>query len=265
MVNFQPVRSRGQRRGLSLMETLIAIFIITFAVLEMAALFHAALDGARRTKKVAVATTLANKRMEEIVYWASYDNHFANWSSIDGNQSSDSLYPDFLVTSESEPLTQYSPCSLTEQRFPVAEQRTMVSSARKVRVRVTWAPSDARNEVDLYGVVGAPARLLDQVEINETIPLPVGPFGSSVNLTVKALDEEGQPISDLFYDWSLAAGRGNGELTPARDGRSAALTDHVYNPGTETYQAAPGSALLKVRATYMGVTKKQNQAVLFGP
>lgn len=247
------------------METLIAIFIITFAVLEMAALFHAALDGARRTKKVAVATTLANKRMEEIVYWASYDNHFANWSSIDGNQSPDSLYPDFLVRSDSEPLTQYSPCSQTEQRFPVGEQRTMVSSARTVRVRVSWAPADARNKVDLYGVVGAPPRLLDEVDINEAIPIPVAPFGSSVSLTVKALDEEGVPIPDLFFDWSLAAGKGNGELQPSRDGRSAALLDQVYNPSTEAYQAAPGSALLKVRATYMGVTKKQNQAVLFGP
>ena len=248
-----------------MMETLIAIFIITFAVLEMAALFRSALDGAKRANKVAVATNLANKRMEEIVYWASYDNHFANWGPIDGAQSSDSHYPDFVVSSDSEPVTQFSPCTLTEERFPAGQQRTLSKAARNVRVRVTWPPSDSRNKVEVYTLVGAPPVVLDEVDINEPIPNPVGPFGSSLNLTVYGLDEDGNKIPDLFFDWSLAAGTGNAELLPSRDGRSATLRDQAYNPGTETYEAAPGNATLRVRATYMGLSKNRNRRIELAP
>lgn len=247
------------------METLIAIFIITFAVLEMAALFRAALDGSKRAHKVAVANSLANKRMEEIVYWASYDNHFANWGAVDGAENSDSLYPDFVVRSDSEAVTQYSPCTLTEQRFPVADQRIMSHAARKVRVRVTWAPADSRNKLDLYAVVGAPPVVLDEVDLNETIPTPLGPFGASTNLTVYGLDEDDNQVPDLFFDWSLAAGTGNAELKPSRDGRRAVLLDQAYNPGTETYEAAPGNATLRVRATYMGVSKNHSRRIELAP
>lgn len=259
------MKSKGGRRGLSLLETLIAIFIITFAVLEMAALFRSALDGAKRANKVAIATNLANKRMEEIVYWASYDNHFANWGPVDGAQASDSLYPDFVVSSDSEAVTQYSPCSLTEQRFPAGQQRTLSKAARSVRVRVTWAPNESRNKVELYTMVGAPPVVLDEVDVNEAIPNPISPFGSSHNLTVYGLDEDGNKIPDLFFDWSLSAGTGNAELLPARDGRSAILRDQAYNPGTESYEPAPGNATLRVRATYLGLTKNRNRRIVLGP
>lgn len=253
------------RRGLSLVETLIAIFIITFAVLEMAALFRSLLDGAKRANKVTLANVLASKRMEEIIYWAGEDDNFKDWSSIDGAKVSDSQYPDFVIQSDSEAVVQYSPCSLTELRFPVAEQRIMKSSARKVRVRVTWSPTNIRNQVILHSLVGAPLPELDKVVIKGSIPGTIGPSGSSVALTVRGEDAAGKVISDLFFDWTLMAGTGNGELQPSRDGRSVEVVDRVYNEIDATYKAVPGTATLRVMATGGGIFRKQVKIVDFGP
>ena len=255
----------GGRRGLSLIETLIALFIITFAVLEMAALFHSALEGSKRASQVSLASTIASKRMAEVIYWAGDGNNFSNWTSIDGAEGPDTQFPDFLVRSDSEMSTQYSPCSLTELQFPLGQQRLLSSSLRKVRVRVTWAPSGPRDKIELFSLVGAPAPILDQIKINETIPSPVGSFGTSLPLTAEGLDPLGRPIADLFFAWTLSPGTGNAELTEGRDGRSSQLRNQVYNPVTSAYEVAPGSAKLRLGCSLRGVKKSLRKDILLAP
>ena len=255
----------ARRRGLSLVETLIALFIITFAVLEMAALFHSALEGSKRAAKISLASTIASRRMSEILYWADDSGHFANWVSIDGAQGPDSQFPDFLVRSDSEFVTQYSPCSLTELRFPVGQQRVLSSSLRKVRVRVTWGPFGPRDRTDLISMVGAPAPALAQVALNGSIPVPVRPLGKTVPLTARGLDPDGTTIPDLFFSWNLSPGSGNAELVNGRDGQSTQLKNQVYNPVTSSYELAPGSAILRVGCRLKGVNRTFRSIVFLLP
>ena len=255
----------AHRRGLSLVETLIALFIITFAVLEMAALFHSALEGSKRAAKIGLASTIATRRMSEILYWADDPGHFANWSSVDGAEGPDPQYPDFLVRSDSEFVTQYSPCSLTELRFPVGQQRVLSSSLRKVRVRVTWGPFGPRDKIDLISAAGAPPPVLDRVTVNESIPVPVRPLGKKVPLTARGLDPDGRTIPDLFFSWNLAPGSGNAELVNGREGQSTQLRNQIYNPVTSAYELAPGSAMLRVGCRLKGVSRTQRSLILLSP
>lgn len=250
------------RRGLTLVECLVAIFIITFAILIMAALFRSALDAARRANKVALATTIASKRMAQIVYDAQDPLQFANWSALDGSPFQDSQFPDFKVTTASEFETQYSPCSQTELGYPVAQQRRLTSSLRKVRVQVSWS-SSPRDSVSLINLIGAPTLELSSVGLNESIPDPMLAI-SNQSLTVYAHDSTGANIPDLFYDWRLDPETGNGELVVSRDGRSATVTNRIYDQDLG-YITAPGSAQLELRAQLGGLAQFSQTGVNFGP
>lgn len=253
---------RRRPRGLSLMEAVIAIFVITFAILIMASLFRSALDGARRARKVTVANVLANRRMEEIVYWAGDGNNFSNWSSIDGASGPDGQFPDFTVRSDTEAYVLYSPCSQSESRFPPASQRSMVASARKVRVRVTWSPvTNPRNSIDLLAIVGAPTQKLNSVQIGA--PATVAAL-TSANITATALDTNNQPILDLFFKWSISPLDGYGEIQSASDGRTLTLTNRVYNPDLG-YVVAPGNVSLSLSSTSMGLTQRVTQEIYMQP
>jgi len=244
------------------METVIAIFIITFAILIMAALFRSALQGAKRARKVTVANVLANRRMEEIVYWAGEGNNFANWAPINVT-ATDSQFPDFTVSSESVAYTQYSPCSETETRFPIDQQRTMIASARNVRVRVVWAPtSDSRNKVELTAVVGGAPQTLAAVNMTTLASVAAT---SAANVTAGATDSGGQPIPDLFYIWNLSPLDGSAEVKPSRDGRMLKITNSIYDPATGSQIVAPGNVSLSLKSSSMGLTQQAAQEIYMQP
>lgn len=247
------------------METVVAIFVITFAILIMAALFRTALEGAKRARKVTVANVLANKRMEEIIYWAGEGTNFTNWVAIDGVSGPDAQFPDFTVRSDTEAYLIYSPCSESETRFPADQRRTLAASARKIRVRVTWSPTtDARNKVDLISVVGAPAQKLASVQIDGPDPSPLAAL-SNATLTAGARDPGGQNITDLFYHWNLSPLTGYGSITPSRDGRQLILSNRVYNPDTGGWQTVSGNVSLDLKSTSMGLTRETAKEIYLAP
>ncbi len=257
------VQPRGGR-GFSLMETVIAIFVITFAVMIMAALFRSALDGAKRTRKIAIANVLADKRLQAIVHWAGQGNNFSDWSSVDGASGPDSQFPDFNVRSDAEAQVVYSPCSESETRYPASDRRALYVSAKKVRVRVTWSPtSDPRNKVDLLSLVGAPPQPLDKMAMKGTVN-PLSPL-SSLTLNADGRDNANDSISDLFYFWTLSPLTGYGQITPSRDGRKLVLKHRNYDPTTGGYRPAPGEVSLSVKGTSMGVTKQASVVIVLNP
>ena len=260
---FMGVQPRGGR-GLSLMETVIAIFVITFAVMIMAALFRSALDGAKRTRKIAIANVLADKRMQAIVHWAGQGDNFSDWSSVDGASAADAQFPDFNVRSDAEAQVIYSPCSEAELRYPPGDRRALFVSAKKVRVRVTWTPtSDPRNKVDLLSVIGAPPQPLQAVKMTGTIN-PLSPL-SSLTLNANGRDSDNDNIQDLFYLWTLSPLTGYGQIAPSRDGRKLVLKHRNYDPTSGGYRPAPGEVSLSVKGTSMGVTKQANVVIVLSP
>ena len=251
-------------RGLSLMETVIAIFVITFAVLIMAALFRSALEGAKRTRKIATANVLANKRMQAIVYWAGEGDNFSDWTPIDGASAQDAQFPDFAVRSDIEAQVVYSPCSETETRYPLDDRRAILVSTKKVRVRVTWSPtSDPRNKVDLTSIISAPPRTLKAVGMQGAIN-PIAP-DASLTLGAYAQDTSHQRLNDLFYEWRLSPMTGYGQIVPSRDGRRLVLKHRNYDARTGSYGSAPGTVRLSIKGTSMGVSDDVNIMIVLSP
>ena len=206
------------------METIIALFLITVGVLEVAGVFQSAFNSRQRAANTALATAIATKRVAQVRQQATAPAVFSNWSGIDGT-TSDTEFPDFAVTTSSEWFVQYSPCSLSEQRY-TPNERTMSRSLRKVTVSVSWDSSKPSSRVEMSALVGAPKLGFASLGIVESLPSSLI-WGSTTTLTAVARDSGGNAMPDLFYNWEVIPSSGNANVSSNRSGRTATLLHNL--------------------------------------
>lgn len=240
---------------MSIMEVLFAMYFLTLTVLAVLNLYQAALQGSAKTDQRMIATAIADKQLARLRAYATDSGNFADWTSIDGVSQPDDEYPDYTVTTESEPYTQYSPCSALEGDWPVEKQRTMTASVRKVRVTVQWSPSPS-NRVRLTTLIAGPPRELDSVSIEAgSVPDPVERDGTA-EFTATGLDGSGDPIPDLFFEWWVLPGTGNGTLNVTRTGANCTFQHRYEVPETTPiYYPLGSSCEVEVRGRYRGQEK----------
>jgi prepilin-type N-terminal cleavage/methylation domain-containing protein len=75
--------SRGEpEAGFSILEVLIAITVLAIGLSAMAALIAQSLAGTERARYMALATTLASEKLEDLNRWRSVDAHVAAGGSL---------------------------------------------------------------------------------------------------------------------------------------------------------------------------------------
>ena len=102
--------SRSHDRGVTLAETIIACFVLTFAMLVSSALFHTALQHSVRIDRKQRAARIAEQRVEELRSW-SRANHGTNgnlefgigWDAFNGIVE-DPENPGYQVETEIEEI-----------------------------------------------------------------------------------------------------------------------------------------------------------------
>lgn len=248
------------RRGLSVAETVVAMFILVAAMLVLITLFHAGLRQTTRVKAQAIAANLARNRVEQLRGWANAPAgggfNYDDWSPYADVTVTDPAFPEYQVRIRSLGHRLYSPCSLfeSEQTDPVYGN----DLAQRVEVTVSWDDQNLR----LTTLVGAPRRLWGSPALSVT-PNSAGPLspGTSVDFSVQGLRAGNTPIPGLVYQWYVEPQTGNGTILPTRrDGSTARFTHQVLSP-TGAALSAPGTCLVHVRAVYGGEEKD----VVVGP
>ena len=268
------------RRGLTLAESVITIFILVTGFLLMTRLFHAALQYQSLVESRLLAVLIAERQVEIIRNW-SFQRHgpdgtvpFIDWSGCPGVPGPAPVpeYPSFTmnVTTSARPLPV--PCSLFEGVYPPAERKIINESAREVLVNVTYG--SGRSHV-LWTLVSMPT--LD--------PKPPAPFKADVNpsgagslsispngvitATVLARDAKNRPINDLMYLWTLRpepgdSGGGDGTIEAHRDGRRAAISNRIYDASTppNIVSWGPGRCAGVPTAIYRGKVVQGASSVL---
>ncbi len=248
----------AKRRGLSLMETIIALFLITVGVLEVAGVFQSAFNSRQRAANTALATAIATKRIAQIRQQATTPTTFSNWSGIDGT-ANDTEFPDFAVTTSSEWVIQYSPCSLSEKRY-TPNERTMSRSLRKVTVGVSWDASKPSSRVEMSALVGAPKLGFASLGIVESLPTTLS-WGRSTTLTAVARDAGGNEMPDLFYNWEVIPSSGNANISSNRSGRTATLLHNLSSgPPPE-----PRNCVLVLSTVYQRALKQTKFTLKLAP
>ncbi len=220
------------RRGLSLVETVVASFVLIAGFLLMTRLFHAALQYTSQIDSLQMAVLLAEKRMEEIRCW-SWQTHaataFSDWSGVP-NAATDADYPGYTLAVTTSPYTLSSPCSQFEALYP-GEERQMTGSARVVTITVTWGARTHR----LTSLVAAPPPVLARVVVTPTAGQSVARDGT-VSLTARGEDTANRPIPDMMFSWYIDRGGIGSFIDPQRrDGTQMTFQHRVVLDGVVGY------------------------------
>lgn len=259
-------------RALSLAETVIGLFLLTFGILVSIRLFDAGLQHQATVERRALATKLAEKSMAKLRVWArtsvppntvssTYNFDSTSWDA--GISSSDPDYPGFQVAVLSAPLTLYSPCSEFEEPYiATGNARALTRSARSVKISVT-DPTNPRFSVELVSWVSDPTRHLDHVTMTSLSGPPPAFFEPAGNLTSPAPGSfmeykatghysDGSEVPDLMFDWYTVPLGGNGTVFPARDGRTAKFVNGIKMTSTGPPITTAGQVAFVVHGQYRG-------------
>src|ERR1700690_656647 len=75
--------TRGSRKsGFSLVEILVAITILSVGLSALAGLVAQSLGGTERARYMALATTLASEKLEDLNHWRTVDPHVVTGGSL---------------------------------------------------------------------------------------------------------------------------------------------------------------------------------------
>lgn len=268
-------------RGYSLIEAILASFLLVFTFFLVSSLFNTGLQYSTRVESRLLAVQIAERRMAEIR--SAAQGH--TWTSA--SEGPDPENPAFKVKVEPQTLTLFSPSTELEAAFP-GNGREMRGAARQYAVTVTGGRSSSFRLVSVvtegssaeatrtwtvrpsYGV---PAWIDNscRVEITGTIPSSVGP-DDSVRLAARAFDANGDEIKDLFFHWEVEPDFGDSNPSSGdirgnqRDGRTSIFRNRVrLRDGTRFPQN--GSCLVMAYARYDGalVTGKTSPIRLHRP
>lgn len=233
---------RQYRAGLTLTETVIATFILLAGFLIIGALYFSSLRQQSQVDAATLSAIVAEKALEDVRVWAQNPANFDTLETVyDPYNAQDQ---GFAIAIEARAAVRiFSPCTQLETAFDAADRRAMTGSYKPIQVRV----SQGGQVLVLDSLIGDPPRQprnAAPVVLTPTTPIPIPPASlaqnGSIDFTASLVDTAGQPISDVFFTWSLAPVSGTGTFTASpRDGRGQTFTHRMMLPdGTWSY--APG-------------------------
>ena len=236
-----------KQRGLSLAETVVALFVLVVGCLGSIQMFHVGMRASTMSEKRSLAAFLANKRLTQVQVWARDPNHFANWSGHPNGPDSD--FPEYPITVTHHDYTAATPCSQVQSGSP----RQLLRSLQRVQIDVAYPPFRPEDHLRVVSLVGEPPHDLTDVTVlvdDSAIPSPMA-AGSTANVQAQ-LRDGGTVIQDAFFDWQVAPDTGNGTISPDDSGRSARFTNEVLLPdGTLTTMSGQRCSV-EAWARYMG-------------
>lgn len=238
------------RRGVSLTEAVVAIFLLTAGFIVTSKLFHQALQYESRISTQQIAVTLAERQLELIRSWSrdfhrQPGNAFTNWAGCPGlgGPTPVSDYPDYRMTVTTSAHTIASPCSEFENLKAVGNRRQMNSTCRLVDIVINW--SSAR-QYRLRSLVAVPAFQASSVLTVKCTPASgttVGQDGS-FPIGVQVVDSTNAVLPDVFLAW-YNSGDGNGTLDPNLDGSGGTFTNRIAQDTTPvTYGYGIGACVI---------------------
>jgi prepilin-type N-terminal cleavage/methylation domain-containing protein len=106
--------NHSRARGFSLLEVVVAIGVLTIGLTAMAGLVAQSLSGTERARNMALATTLASEKLEDLNRWPNTDHHVYAGGSITtdatgGNAGDLDYYDDVDLSSTSGQLSETVP------------------------------------------------------------------------------------------------------------------------------------------------------------
>lgn len=241
------------KRGYSLIEAILASFLLVFTFFLVSRLFNTGLQYSRKVEQRISAVQLAEKRMSEIRAWAKGTD---NWSGPPSSET-DPDYPEYKVAVQLVDTPLYSPSTRLEEAYPADNRRIMPTITRKAVVTVTKddIPAFTLAAMVTKGDPGWPADADIRLAPNSPATL-TGP-DQELELTATAFDENGKEVKDLFFHWEVEPDFSFGNPTTAeirlktRDGRRAIVRNRIRRRAG-TWVPTNGNCQVVAFARYKG-------------
>ena len=232
--------------GNSLLETIIALFLLTSAALVVVSLYHTALQRTTRVHQGATARLLAETALAQARAEATQPFTLVNPSTL-AKSYEDPDQPGFQVTVRSSMASQPNPCSSLLPAFPASDRQILNSSAANLEVEVTW--NDGRESYRINSLVEEGIAELGTLIVTGSSG-PVAGSGTST-YTVEARDTNNNIMQDLGFLWWVEPGTGNAMIAANKVAQSAVLTNLTRGFDGVTF-VQPGTCRVAVMARYRG-------------
>jgi type II secretory pathway pseudopilin PulG len=236
-------------RGLSLLETLLSLFVLLSTFVIVLSLLFRSSDYLVNVERKVVAVTFAETVLEDIKAWAKdYSNYSGDWSAW--NDTTLAEYPGYRAQVTAVTPTVANPCGQLELGKPAAEQTLMLDSYRDLTLTVRF---DGSTQLTLQTRLAEPARPIKEVSVSAVTGGGSIGRGSQAAYRAILLDSANLEISDVSFRWSVEPITGNGTaITQEPDTALADLKNaYIGNDGVSRF--VPGTCRLRAVARYRGI------------
>ena len=195
----------GKPRGVSLVEAVIALFILSFCALSVLSLTQTGFLAQKRNQEIARANLVIQSVIADMRLWAeNIDNYQGDWG-LYNRTFSPVGFPGYQVRVRSEadgrPID--SPCAELESQWEPTTRgrRIMPDAVIPVELTVFWS-DDPRDSMTVLTYVGEPKR-----DVSAVTFLVDGPSRVSLGMDqvseyrVSAKDGNGRPLDNLMFQW----------------------------------------------------------------
>jgi type II secretory pathway pseudopilin PulG len=202
--------TRRTRSAFSLLESIVALFLLSFAALSVLSMTQTGFQAQRRSQEAARANLAAQAVAAEIRLWAAdINNYRSGWATYNGTLSLPD-YSDYTITVRSRAAGRpiFSPCSEIESQWlpaanPAANRgaRSMPNAIVPVEIVVAWSPN-ILDRVTVLTYVGEPKRDLSAPTFVYGGPSVFSmSVGSITEYTIAVRDGAGIPLDNVFWMW----------------------------------------------------------------
>lgn len=196
---------RARTSAFSLVEAVIAIFLLSYAALSVLSLTQSGFVAQKRNQEIARANLVAQSVISDIRIWAeNIDNYKSSWSPYN-RTFTPTGYPEYKVTVRSAASGRAieSPCAELESQWATTDgqSRTMPNAIVPVEVKITWS-DDSRDQLTVLTYVGEPRRDPSTITFEVTGPSPsaVG-VDQKARYEMSAKDTSGRGVDNLMFLW----------------------------------------------------------------
>jgi hypothetical protein len=251
------------QRGYSLIEAILASFLLLFTFFLVSSLFNTGLQYSRKVEQRMVAVQFAEKRLAEVRQWAKETDNWSPPGSV--TDPADPDFPGYAVQLNLVTEVLYSPCTRLEEAFP-DDTREMPTIAKKAVVTVSkqGIPDYVMAAVVTRGDSAWPATA--DIRLSPSTPATLTGSTQELELTARAFDTDGNEVKDIFFHWEVEPDFTGGNPTTAevrlktRDGRKAVVRNRVRRRNG-AWLPTSGDCLVVAYARYQGHYRKGADSV----
>ena len=262
MTDSDPLRRRilavSQRRGLSLAETIVALFMLAAGGLTVIGLLLSAFRYQSNSLQASSAAQLSEIVLGRIREYARVPASFQSWIAYDNDSYSDSDFPGFTIAVKSSGLmSTYSPGATLELSRP-GGGREMVKSLRVVEIQIGWGTHKHRLVAHLYPPF-QPVRVIEPVTVTPSGILPALAKDASLTLEGHLWDSSAREIEGVPFKWSITSvglgGMGTLDTSLDASEKHVRLFNLFYSgdPVSVPRRWIPGIVTVNCQARYQGV------------